>query len=200
MIDCPMGHAVGSADHWLAGRPSSNMPNRSRRVRRFTRSRPGERSRMRAIGALFLRHGIESTPEGCSLRLLRAWLSPAQRAHFAEKGLFRSRRRRHWQAIQDLCRRWDERLRGRRKRPPDTRPVFRAGGRVANRRRHAFPEDRAGKLRERRARGGKPIRSERFLVSAKPASWLSRESANGVEQAGARSRGSAVSLEECSDG
>ena len=55
---------------------------------RFTRSRPGERSRMRAIGALFLRYGVESTPEGRSLRLLRAWLSPAQRAHFAEKGYF----------------------------------------------------------------------------------------------------------------
>jgi hypothetical protein len=55
---------------------------------RFTRSRPGERSRKRAIGALFLRHGAESTPEGRSLRLLRARLSPAQRAHFAEKGYF----------------------------------------------------------------------------------------------------------------
>jgi hypothetical protein len=43
---------------------------------------------MRAIRALFLRHGAESTPEGRSLRLLRAWLSPAQRAHFAEKGFF----------------------------------------------------------------------------------------------------------------
>ena len=55
---------------------------------RFTRFRPGERSGMRAIGALFLRHGVESTPEGRSLRLLRAWLSPAQQAHFAEKGYF----------------------------------------------------------------------------------------------------------------
>ena len=55
---------------------------------RFTRFRPGERSRMRALGALFLRHGVESTPEGRSLRLLRAWLSPAQRAHFAEEGYF----------------------------------------------------------------------------------------------------------------
>jgi len=55
---------------------------------RFARSRPGERSRVRAIRALFLRHGDESTPEGRSLRLLRAWLSPAQRAHFAEKGYF----------------------------------------------------------------------------------------------------------------
>jgi hypothetical protein len=55
---------------------------------RFTRSRPGERPRKRAIGALFLRHGAENTPEGRSLRLLRSWLSPAQRAHFAEKGYF----------------------------------------------------------------------------------------------------------------
>ena len=55
---------------------------------RFRRSRPDERSRMRAISALFLRHGAQSTPEGRSLRLLRAWLSPAQRAHFAEKGYF----------------------------------------------------------------------------------------------------------------
>src|SRR6516165_2424435 len=55
---------------------------------RFERSRPGEHSRKRAIRALFLRHGAESTPEGRSLRLLRAWLSPAQRAHFAEKGYF----------------------------------------------------------------------------------------------------------------
>jgi hypothetical protein len=38
--------------------------------------------------ALFLTHGAESTPEGRSLRLLRAWLSPAQRAHFAEKDYF----------------------------------------------------------------------------------------------------------------
>src|SRR5215475_12789776 len=55
---------------------------------RFTRAPPGERSRMRAIRALFLRRGAERTPEGRSLRLLRAWLSPAQRAHFAEKGYF----------------------------------------------------------------------------------------------------------------
>src|SRR6516165_1628644 len=55
---------------------------------RFERSRPGEHSRKRAIRALFLRHGAESTPEGRSLRLLRAWLSPAQQAHFAEKGYF----------------------------------------------------------------------------------------------------------------
>lgn len=55
---------------------------------RFTRPRSGERSRMRAIKALFLRHGAESTPEGRSLRLLQAWLSPAQREHFAAKGYF----------------------------------------------------------------------------------------------------------------
>jgi hypothetical protein len=56
---------------------------------RFTTpSRPGERSRRRAIGALFIRHGAERTPEGRSLRLLRQWLSPPQRAQFAEKGYF----------------------------------------------------------------------------------------------------------------
>ena len=55
---------------------------------RFTQPRPGEPPRLRAIRALFRRHGAECTPEGRSLRLLRAWLSPAQRAHFAEKGYF----------------------------------------------------------------------------------------------------------------
>lgn len=35
-----------------------------------------------------MRHGAESTPEGRSLRLLRQWLSPAQRAQFAGKGYF----------------------------------------------------------------------------------------------------------------
>jgi hypothetical protein len=43
---------------------------------------------MRAISALFHRHRAQSTPEGRSLRLLRAWLSPAQQAHFVEKGYF----------------------------------------------------------------------------------------------------------------
>lgn len=55
---------------------------------RFTRPRPVEPSRLRAIRSLFLRHGAERTPEGRSLSLLRAWLSPAQRVHFAEKGYF----------------------------------------------------------------------------------------------------------------
>lgn len=50
--------------------------------------RPSERSRMRAVGALFVRLGAERTPEGRSLQLLRAWLSPAQRAQFAERGYF----------------------------------------------------------------------------------------------------------------
>ena len=43
---------------------------------------------MRATRALYIRHGAESTPEGRSLRLLRQWLSPAQRAQLAEKGYF----------------------------------------------------------------------------------------------------------------
>lgn len=54
----------------------------------FRPSRPGERSGMRAIRALIIRHGFERTPEGRSLRLLRAWLSPAQSAQFAAKGYF----------------------------------------------------------------------------------------------------------------
>src|SRR5258708_39920405 len=55
---------------------------------RFRRSRPDERSRRWAARALFIRHGIERTPEGRSLRLLWQWLSPVQRAQFAEKGYF----------------------------------------------------------------------------------------------------------------
>jgi len=43
---------------------------------------------MRAARALFMRHGAERTPEGRSLQLLREWLSPSQRAQFAEKGYF----------------------------------------------------------------------------------------------------------------
>lgn len=55
---------------------------------RLTPSQRGERSRRRAIRALFVRHGAERTPEDRSLRLLRQWLSPAQRAQFAESGYF----------------------------------------------------------------------------------------------------------------
>src|SRR5260370_25803299 len=55
---------------------------------RLTPSRPGERSRMRAVRALFIRLGAERTPEGRSLRLLREWLSPAQRTQFAKRGYF----------------------------------------------------------------------------------------------------------------
>lgn len=51
-------------------------------------SRRGERSRMRALRALFIRHGAESTPEGRSLCLLRQWLSPTQWAQFADTGYF----------------------------------------------------------------------------------------------------------------
>jgi len=43
---------------------------------------------MRAARALFMRYGVENTPEDRSLRLLREWLSPSQRAQFAEKGYF----------------------------------------------------------------------------------------------------------------
>ncbi|WFU45813.1 hypothetical protein QA640_44065 (plasmid) [Bradyrhizobium sp. CB82] len=55
---------------------------------RFTPFRASERSRRRAIGALLIRHGAESTPEGRSLRLLRQWLSPSQQKQFAENGYF----------------------------------------------------------------------------------------------------------------
>ena len=88
------------------------------------------------------------------------------------KRVFRSRRRRHRQALQDLSGRWDERSRGRRKGSAEARPVFRTARRVADRRRHAFSEDRVGKLRRQRASGGQTICSERFLVSAEQASWL----------------------------
>ncbi len=54
----------------------------------LTSSRPGERSRLRAIRALIITHGAESTPEGRSLRLLREWLSPIQRTQFADRGYF----------------------------------------------------------------------------------------------------------------
>ncbi|MGL3108088.1 hypothetical protein [Bradyrhizobium sp. BR 1432] len=54
----------------------------------FSPSRPRERSRKRAIRALFIRLGAERTPEGRSLRLLREWLSPAQSAQFAAQGYF----------------------------------------------------------------------------------------------------------------
>jgi hypothetical protein len=55
---------------------------------RLTPSRTGERSRRRAVAALFIRYGAERTPEGRSLQLLRRWLSPSQRAQFAETGYF----------------------------------------------------------------------------------------------------------------
>jgi hypothetical protein len=35
-----------------------------------------------------MRHGAEKTPEGRSLRLLKEWLSPSQRAQLAGKGYF----------------------------------------------------------------------------------------------------------------
>jgi hypothetical protein len=48
----------------------------------------GDRSRLRATRALFIKHGAESTSEGRSLLLLRRWLSPAKREEFARKGYF----------------------------------------------------------------------------------------------------------------
>jgi hypothetical protein len=55
---------------------------------RFRTSRPVERSRRKAARALFIRHGMERTPEGRSLRLLRQWLSSSQRSKFAEESCF----------------------------------------------------------------------------------------------------------------
>ena len=57
-------------------------------MRRSPHLRPGERSRRRAIRALFIRRGTETTPEGRSLLLLQSWLSPPQRAQFVEMGYF----------------------------------------------------------------------------------------------------------------
>ncbi|NOJ40934.1 hypothetical protein HCN58_15205 [Bradyrhizobium sp. WSM 1791] len=65
---------------------------------------------MRATRALFVMHGAEGTPEGRSLRLLRAWLSPVQREQFARKGYFevvgsdsRKRYRIHAGASVNVC-------------------------------------------------------------------------------------------------
>src|ERR1700756_5937566 len=55
---------------------------------RLTPLLPGDRWRMRAVRALFIRLGAERTPEGRSLRLLREWLSPVQRTQFAKNGYF----------------------------------------------------------------------------------------------------------------
>jgi hypothetical protein len=55
---------------------------------RLTPLLAGERSRMRAVKALFIGFGAERTPEGRSLRLLREWLSPVQRTQFMKKGYF----------------------------------------------------------------------------------------------------------------
>jgi hypothetical protein len=54
----------------------------------FAPSRPGEGSRRRAVRALFVKRGIENTPEGRSLDLLRSWLSPVQRKQLVEMGYF----------------------------------------------------------------------------------------------------------------
>ncbi|SIO52214.1 hypothetical protein SAMN05443247_07176 [Bradyrhizobium erythrophlei] len=65
---------------------------------------------MRAARALFMTHGTERTPEGRSLQLLREWLSPSQRAQFAEKGYFEvvggesgRRYRIHVGAVTNVC-------------------------------------------------------------------------------------------------
>jgi hypothetical protein len=55
---------------------------------RIRPSRTSERSRRKAARALFIRHGMERTPEGRSLRLLRQWLSPGQRTQLAEESFF----------------------------------------------------------------------------------------------------------------
>jgi hypothetical protein len=68
------------------------------------------RARKRAMRALYVRHGVERTPEGRSLRLLREWLSPSQREQFATKGYFevtgsdsRQRYRIYAGASQNVC-------------------------------------------------------------------------------------------------
>src|ERR1700742_299018 len=70
----------------------SSSPDQSCQVA-FTmlgfRSYPqGDASRTKAARALFVRHGAERTPEGRSLLLLRAWLSPTQWEQFVRKGYF----------------------------------------------------------------------------------------------------------------
>jgi hypothetical protein len=49
---------------------------------------PQNRSRIRAIQALFVKYGAENTPEGRSLILLRRCLSPEQLEQFAARGYF----------------------------------------------------------------------------------------------------------------
>jgi hypothetical protein len=73
--------------------------------------RPKEcRARLKAVRALFIRHGAERTPEGRSLLLLQKWLTPTQREQFARKGYFevigsdtRRRYRIHAGAAVDVC-------------------------------------------------------------------------------------------------
>ena len=49
---------------------------------------PQKRSRMRAVRALFIKHGAENTPEGRSLILLRRCLSSEQLEQLAARGYF----------------------------------------------------------------------------------------------------------------
>ena len=46
------------------------------------------RSRLRAVRGLFIKHGAENTPEGRSVMLLRRCLSPEQLKQFAARGYF----------------------------------------------------------------------------------------------------------------
>jgi len=55
---------------------------------RFRSVPRGDRCRLRAARALFVRYGAERTPEGKSLRLLRGWLSPTQGEQLAKRGYF----------------------------------------------------------------------------------------------------------------
>ena len=68
------------------------------------------RARRKATRVLYVKHGVENTPEGRSLRLLREWLSPSQREQFAMKGYFevigsetRHRYRIYAGASQNVC-------------------------------------------------------------------------------------------------
>ena len=79
-----------SADPVVRSERGWSAANRAAAMLRFRTSRPGERSRRRATRALFIRHGIERTSEGRSLRLLRQWLSPLNGRSSRKRAISRS--------------------------------------------------------------------------------------------------------------
>ena len=120
---------------------------------RLNLSQPVESSRRWAVRALFIRYGIERTPEGRSLRLLRQWLLPLQRAQFAKRGYFEvvggdtGKRYRIYAAPRRTSARWMKTAVRRSGYVPAERQS-------ADRGRNAVPKDRAGELREPRAPSG----------------------------------------------